>query len=90
MTTTPESFPLTPGQQRFIFKISQSIPKAFLLDKLNDQVRVGTVLDIMGKKGVIKLLFLDHRTNRPEDFSPVVAWEDGSVTVGSAVLNFLE
>ena len=88
--SNPEEFPITPGQQRFIFKISQAIPKAFLLDKLNDQVKVGTVLDIMGKKGVIKLLFLDHRTARIEDFSPVVAWEDGSVTVGSAVLNFLE
>lgn len=87
--TEPDEFPLTVGQERFIAKLSKQIPKPFLLLKLSDKIRVGGVLDIMGKKGVIKILFWDRRTGRPEDFSPVVAWEDGSITIGGAVLEFL-
>jgi hypothetical protein len=86
----PEDFPITPGQERFIFKLSRMIPETFWITQISPEVRVGTVLDIMGKKGVIKLLFFDHRTARPEDVGPVIAWDDGSVTVAGAVLNFLE
>lgn len=84
-----DAFLLTSGQDRFIAKLSKQIPKPFLLLKLSDQIRVGGIFDIMGKKGVFKILFWDRRTGRPEDFSPVVAWEDGSITVGGALLNFL-
>lgn len=85
-----EEFALTPGQERFIFKLSRMAPDAFWLTCISDEIFVGMKMTIMGKKGIIKLLFFDHRTARPEDVSPVIAWDDGSVTVGSALLNFIE
>jgi hypothetical protein len=88
--TDPAEFAMTPGQERFIFKLSRMIPEAYWITQLSPELRVGTVREIMGKKGVIKLLFFDHRTATPEDVGFAVAWDDGSVTISEAILNFME
>jgi hypothetical protein len=88
--TDPAEFTMTPGQERFIFKLSRMIPESFWITQLTPELRVGTVREVMDKKGVIRMIFLDHRTLRPEDVGFVIAWDDGSVTISEAILNFME
>jgi hypothetical protein len=88
--TDPAEFAMTPGQERFIFKLSRMIPESFWITQLTPELRVGTVREVMDKKGVIRMIFLDHRTLRPEDVGFVIAWDDGSVTISEAILNFME
>ena len=90
LVANPEDFPITPGQERFIFKLSRMIPESFWITQLSPELRVGTIREVMDKKGVIRMIFLDHRTLRPEDVGFVIAWDDGSVTISDAILNFLE
>lgn len=80
----------TPGQEKFLFKLSRMVPEMFLITQLNKQLRVGTMMQVAGKRGAVRLLFMDCQKDDPtHHVGAVIAWEDGSITVPAAVLDFL-
>lgn len=79
----------TPGEKKFLFELSRLIPESFWVTQMNSQLRVGSTVRSAGKKGIVRLLFFNHLAPGLDAVGAVVAWEDGSITVPPAVLDFL-
>lgn len=80
----------TPGQEKFLMEISRMIPDSFWITQLSPQLHVGTMTRVAGKRGIVRLLFMDHTKEKPLlHVGAVIAWEDGSVTMPRALLDFL-
>lgn len=80
---------LTPGQEKFLFEMSRLIPEMLWVTQMSSQLRVGTIVRVAGKRGVVRLLFFNHQESGPDAVGSVIAWEDGSITVPPAVLDYL-
>lgn len=79
----------TPAQEKFLLKLSRMIPEAFWATHISTQLYVGLIVESAGSRGLVRRLFFDHRKVGPKCVGVVVAWEDGSITVPMAVLEFL-
>lgn len=90
MRAKEEDIP-NPGaaQGKFIEELWRLIPESMWLTAFNRSLYVGATIREGGKKGVVRLLFFNHTRGQPSDVGPVIGWEDGSITVPPAVLEYL-
>lgn len=79
----------TEGQEKFLIELSRLIPESMWLTAYDARLRVGAAIREGQKKGVVRLLFFDPTHGRPSDVGPVVSWEDGSISIPTAVLDYL-
>lgn len=79
----------TPGQYKFLRELLRLVPDAMWLTAFNSKMRVGAVVHEAGKRGWIRALFYDT-TLSPPLVGPLVGWEDGSMTVPAALLDYLD
>lgn len=79
----------TRAQDYLIWELSRRIPEGLLLTQLSAQVRVGDIIRKQGMLGVIVLLFVDPEASIDDRYGSVVAWEDGSIKIGGAIVTYL-
>jgi len=79
----------TQAQDYLIWELSRRIPESLLLTRLSAQVGVGDILRKQGMLGVIALLFVDPEASIDDRYGSVIAWEDGSINIGGAIVTYL-
>jgi hypothetical protein len=79
----------TREQDHLMWELSRRIPEGLLLTRLSAQVGVGDITRKQGMLGVIALLFHDPEASTDDRYGSVVAWEDGSITIGGAIVKYL-
>jgi hypothetical protein len=79
----------TRAQDHLIWELSRRIPEGLLMTRLSAQTGVGDILRKQGMLGMIALLFVDPEASVDDRYGSVVAWEDGSLTIGGAIVTYL-
>lgn len=77
------------SQGKFLMELSRLIPESMWLTAYNRTLYVGATIREGGKNGIVRLLFFNHTRGGSSDVGPVVEWEDGSITMPPAVLDYL-